>query len=177
MSLRKHPWHAAVVHFPLALLSLDTLLKLWAWLQPQQRLNGLPLRPLADVLIWTGLILSLPALALGVRDWLRCRSADPRAVGVFAAHVTSCAIALSAYLMTALLLPGSAGRALCGAFAGLLLLGGGWYGARLVHEFGLTQPQSLAHKRARPHPGSAAAPIDQAEKQASDYARKQQESL
>lgn len=175
--MRNHPWHAAVVHFPLALLSLDTPLELWVRLQPQQRLNDLPLRPLADLLIWTGLILSLPALAFGVRDWLRWRSEDQRVVRVFATHVTSCAIALSAYLAAALLLPGSTGRALCSAFAGLLLLGGGWHGARLVHEFGLTRPQSLAHKSAKPHPSSEAAPLDQAEKQAIGYTRKQKKSL
>lgn len=139
MRLAEHPWHALAVHFPVALLSLDSLLELWAWAQPQQSLGGLPVMRLADVLLWSGLLLALPAIGLGLRDWLRFGPRKPLAVNVFSAHLLWVSLALSIYLLAALLPPGSPIRVISSGLAALMLMAGGWYGARLVHEIGLTR--------------------------------------
>jgi uncharacterized membrane protein len=135
----RHPPHAAVVHFPLALLGTSLAFDLAGLL----RQNGL----FWAVAFWNialGLALSLVTLATGLLDSARVPATHPASATV-TRHMVVMLAALSCYGLALYIRGGTAapdGTSLVATLAleglGAAILGyGGWLGGELVYRHGV----------------------------------------
>lgn len=66
-----HPWHPAIVHFPLACWVLATLVDVSARLVLLPAIPGIAWAGLSHLLLWAGVLLALPAMLAGFVDYAR----------------------------------------------------------------------------------------------------------
>lgn len=69
--MRRHPWHPAIVHFPIACWVLATLFDLAAGLALHTSFVPLPGSDFAALLLWSGLVSAIPAIFAGLVDYAR----------------------------------------------------------------------------------------------------------
>ena len=137
-----HPWHPALVHFPVAGWSLATAADIASlWL-------GEPAWRFAAVSMAVGCVVALAAMAAGLREFATLPDGDPAlpvanrhmlfAMGAFCAYATSLALRYGQYQLHAPGVP-----ALAASVGGVLLLGvAGWLGGKLVYAHGV----GVSHK-------------------------------
>jgi uncharacterized membrane protein len=65
------PWHPALVHFPIACWVLATLVDVVGQFHAIPEIDGLAWSGVSHLLLWCGVLLALPAMAAGLRDFLR----------------------------------------------------------------------------------------------------------
>ena len=66
-----HPWHPALVHFPIACWCLALLVDLLAWSSLVPDAAGVEPGGPSHLLLWIGTATAVPAIAAGVVDYLR----------------------------------------------------------------------------------------------------------
>lgn len=66
-----HPWHPAIVHFPVACWVLATLIDVAGRLVSMPPIPGIDWTGLSHLLLWTGVVLALPAMLAGLIDYSR----------------------------------------------------------------------------------------------------------
>ena len=134
-----HPIHPALVHFPVALWSVT-----WAW-------NALGAYTGAELWwqigFWclvAGTVMAVPAALAGLLDFAALDKAHP-AEGAAMRHMLLMGSAFAVYVTELVVRAGplmpQGGRlyaVLCLSTVGLVLLAaGGWYGGRLVYQYGV----------------------------------------
>jgi len=66
-----HPWHPVIVHFPLACWVLATLVDVASRLFSMPLLPGIEWAAVAHLLLWTGIVMAVPAMIAGLVDYAR----------------------------------------------------------------------------------------------------------
>ena len=66
----RHPWHPAIVHFPIACWALGTVIDLIVWTGTTRGLPGIESAALSHLLIWGGIVFAVPAVVAGLVDYL-----------------------------------------------------------------------------------------------------------
>ncbi len=69
--MRGRPWHPALVHFPIACWILATLIDLVAKFTTFPPIDNLQWAGVAQLLLSAGVLLAVPAIIAGLRDYLR----------------------------------------------------------------------------------------------------------
>lgn len=129
----RHPWHPALVHFPVACWSLASVADL-ASLH-----FGRPAWWLSGVLMATGLVCAVPAMLAGFMEWLRLPDDSP-AIKDVNRHMYMVVAAFSLYAVSLVLrlhgatLHAPGVTAIVLGWAGFACLGvAGWLGGKLVY--------------------------------------------
>lgn len=73
--MRGLPWHPALVHFPVACWILATLIDVGGHVVALPAIEGLAWAGVSRLLLEAGVVLALPAIVAGVRDYLRLSEA------------------------------------------------------------------------------------------------------
>ena len=132
-----HPWHPALVHFPVAGWSLATIVDIASpWL-------GEPAWRFAAVLMAVGCVAALAAMAAGLWEFAKLRDGNPAlpvanrhmlfALAAFCAYATSLFLRYQQHALHAPAMP-----ALAASIVGFVLLGvTGWLGGQLVYGHGV----------------------------------------
>jgi uncharacterized membrane protein len=107
--MRAHPWHPAIVHFPIACWSLAALIDAAALVGalPERAatwVQGLEPSALSFALLWAGLGLGLFAMIVGFADFLRLPPRLQRS-GAVSWHIAAMTSAWALFLAAALLRP------------------------------------------------------------------------
>ncbi|MDR7135972.1 putative membrane protein [Lysobacter niastensis] len=140
----RHPLHPALVHFPVACWSLATAADFagFIWGEPVWRLAG--------ILMVTGTVIAVAAIAAGFIEYMKLDENSPALPDVHR-HMLLAATAWSCYAASLFLrvqtgsLSSPDGFAVALSAAGFVSLGcAGWMGARLVygHGIGVAKPPS-----------------------------------
>jgi uncharacterized membrane protein len=114
--MKRHPWHPALVHFPIAGWVLATLLDIGHLVGLDTRIGSADWSAAANVVLWAGLIAVVPTIAAGLLDF----AALPRGVQdapELSWHIAFMTAALVLFLSAAIW------RARIGVFTAPL----GWY--------------------------------------------------
>jgi uncharacterized membrane protein len=69
--MTRHPWHPAVVHFPIACWVLATLVDVSGWFIELPPIPGIVWAGVSHLLLWGGVLLAVPAIVAGVVDYIR----------------------------------------------------------------------------------------------------------
>lgn len=136
-----HPWHPAVVHFPIACWVLATLVDLGGWFIELPPIPGIEWAGLSHLLLWGGVLLAVPAIAAGVADYLRLPE-ELQESAELSRHVAAMATAWLLFLAAAAWRVRSAPFAAAPAWGimllelagSALLVAGGRFAAALVFE-------------------------------------------
>lgn len=86
--MTRHPWHPAVVHFPIACWILATLVDLIGQLFAMPPLPGIEWAAVSHLLVWSGVLLAVPAITAGIIDYLRLPDAVQSSVEL-SRHITA----------------------------------------------------------------------------------------
>lgn len=140
----RHPFHPALVHFPIACWVLSHPTDLAALVGAKILFSGLDWWAVSSLLIWTGVVSALPAMVAGVYDFVQLPDED-RLMQAFYKHASFVGMAWILYLTSGytrsdgglvLTQPGLLPALISGA--GLLCLCiGGWYGGQMVYKYHL----------------------------------------
>lgn len=135
--MRTHPWHPAMVHFPVACWVLATGADAVALLPFSASIGGMDAASLAVLLTWTGLAAAVPAAAAGIVDYARL-PADVQRAAESTGHVMAMSCAVLLFLTAALLRRGTSGAPVhvvaLECLGTLALVVGGRYAAVVVFE-------------------------------------------
>jgi uncharacterized membrane protein len=140
----RHPFHPALVHFPIACWGLSHPADLAALLGTQVVFFGLDWWPLSCLLTWAGVVSAVPAMVVGIYDFMQLPD-ENRLMRVFYKHAGFVGMAWILYLASGYTRladnPVPAPPVLLPALisgAGLICLCiGGWYGGQLVYKYHL----------------------------------------
>ena len=140
----RHPFHPALVHFPIACWILSHPADLAALTGTRVVFFGLDWWAVSSLLIWTGVVSAIPAMAAGIYDFMQLPDED-RLMQAFYKHISFVGMAWVLYLMSGytrladnlvltspLLLP-----AFISGVGLLCLCIGGWYGGQMVYKYHL----------------------------------------
>ena len=140
----RHPFHPAFVHFPVACWVLSHPADLLVLSNADITVFGLDWWALSVFLIWAGVISALPAMAVGIYDFMQLPDED-RLMQAFYKHVSFVGTAWIVYLISAytrlgdnltLAQPELSPVIISGC--GLVCLAiGGWYGGQMVYKYHL----------------------------------------
>lgn len=155
--MTRHPCHPMFVHFPIACWTLATGIDVVGMLAPlKDALGGITWPAVSHLLLWGGLLFSVPTVAAGIIDYVRLPE-RVQTSGRLAAHIGAMAAALLLFLVATLLrFRGSGFGAEVGwngvmfEVAGALCLITGGYFASLV-VFNDLQQASLDQQATRNH--------------------------
>lgn len=140
----RHPFHPALVHFPVACWVLSHPADLAALVVIDIPFPGLDWWAISILLIWTGVITALPAMLAGVYDFMQLPD-DDRLMRAFFMHTGFVGTAWLVYLASGYLrlgdnlVPAPPGLlpAVISGFGLICLCIGGWYGAQMVYKYHL----------------------------------------
>ena len=140
----RHPFHPALVHFPVACWVLSHPADVAALIGAKIVFFGLDWWALSSFLIWTGTISALLAMAFGIYDFMQLPDEDKLLQALYR-HVGFVVSAWILYLVSGYIrLDGNmlpVAPALLPAlisFVGLICLCiGGWYGGQMIYKFHL----------------------------------------
>lgn len=137
----RHPWHPAVVHFPIACWVLATLVDVAGLFVTLPAMPGIEWAGVSHLLLWGGVILAVPAMLAGIIDYLRLPK-QVQASAELSRHVTAMATAWLLFLAAAAWRAGAAsfdtaaswGITLLELAGSVCLTAGGWFAAVVVFE-------------------------------------------
>ena len=140
----RHPFHPALVHFPVACWALSHVTDAVVLANFEVTVFGLDWWALSALLLWTGIVLSLPAMAAGIYDFMQLPGED-RLMQAFYLHVGFVGSAWTVYLVSAYmrldenlaLSPPGLLPALISGGGLICLCVGGWYGGQMVYKYHL----------------------------------------
>ena len=140
----RHPLHPALVHFPVACWLLSHPADLISLANINLPVWGLDWWAVSCLLIWVGVISALPAMAVGVYDFMQLPDED-RLMQAFYKHICFVGIGWMAYLASGYLRLGDNPMlatpelllALISGFGAICLVIGAWYGGALVYKYHL----------------------------------------
>ncbi len=140
----RHPFHPALVHFPVACWVLSHPADLVVLSSTGVTVFGLDWWAVSSFLLWTGVISALPAMAVGIYDFMQLPDED-RLMQAFYRHVSFVGTAWIVYLLSAYLrlddnlalAPPALLPALISGFGLICLAIGGWYGGQMVYKYHL----------------------------------------
>ena len=140
----RHPFHPALVHFPIACWGLSHPADLAALIGTRVVFFGLDWWAVSSLLIWTGVVFAIPAMVAGVYDFMQLPDED-RLMLAFYKHAGFVGTAWLLYLVSGytrladnlvlaspVLLP-----ALISGAGLICLCIGGWYGGVMVYKYRL----------------------------------------
>ena len=142
--VERHPFHPALVHFPIACWVLSHPADFVVIFNMDILIFNLDCWAVSSLLIWTGIISALPAMAFGVYDFMQLPDED-KLMETFYKHVGFVSTAWGLYLASGyirlddnmVLAPPGLLPALI-SIAGLICLCiGGWHGGRMVYKYHL----------------------------------------
>jgi len=131
-----HPVHPAIVHFPIACWVLGSLADLSGLFFTETATE------LAGILIMLGTLLAIPAMATGVMELIKIDSAAVE-YQIASRHMNLILLSWTFYAVSLLLRFNNVDSVnewviILLSLVGLLFLSlAGWYGARLVYEYGV----------------------------------------
>ncbi len=140
----RHPFHPALVHFPIACWVLSHPADLAALTGSRVVFFGLDWWALSCLLIWTGVATALPAMVVGVCDFMQLPDED-RLMQAFYKHAGFVGTAWILYLASGysrledypVLAPPVLLPALISGAGLICLCIGGWYGGQMVYKYHL----------------------------------------
>lgn len=140
----RHPFHPALVHFPIACWSLSHLTDLAALIGIEILFFGLDWWAVSSLLIWTGVVSAIPAMVVGIYDFMQLPDED-RLMRAFYKHISFVGTAWILYLASGytrlednlVLAPPMLLPALISGIGLLCLCIGGWYGGQMVYRYHL----------------------------------------
>ena len=137
----RHPFHPALVHFPIACWGLSHPTDLAALTGIEILVFGLDWWAVSGLLVWAGVVTALPAMVAGIYDFMQLPDED-RLMQAFYIHVSFVGMAWALYLVSGytrladmaqpVLLP-----ALISGVGLICLCIGGWYGGQMVYKYHL----------------------------------------
>ena len=140
----RHPFHPALVHFPIACWALSHPTDLAALVGIKILFSGLDWWAVSSLLIWTGVVSAVPAMVAGVYDFMQLPDED-RLMQAFYKHAGFVGMAWLLYLASGytrlagnmvLTQPGLLPALIsCAGFFCLCI--GGWYGGQMVYKYHL----------------------------------------
>jgi uncharacterized membrane protein len=139
MRIFGHPVHPMLVHFPIAFWTVATVAYLWV-----ASGAGELVIVIAKVANSAGLIMAILAMLAGLLE-LRSIDSDSDAMRIAIWHMMIMAIVWVCFLLALMLSISTAldhaavqvGEAACAGVGFLLMAVGGWFGGRLIYEFGI----------------------------------------
>ena len=140
----RHRFHPALVHFPVACWVLSHPADLAVLFNIDIPVFGLDWWAVSALLIWTGVISALPAMLVGVYDFMQLPDEDGL-MQAFYKHISFVGTAWVVYLVSAYirlgdnldLTPPGLLPALVSGFGLICLCAGGWYGGQMVYKYHL----------------------------------------
>ena len=140
----RHPFHPALVHFPIACWGLSHPADMAALIGTEILFFGLDWWAVSSLLIWTGVVSAIPAMVAGVYDFMQLPDEDSL-MQAFYKHISLVGTAWILYLASAYtrlegnlgLAPPTLLPALISGIGLLCLCIGGWYGGQLVYRYHL----------------------------------------
>ena len=140
----RHPFHPALVHFPIACWGLSHPADLAALLGAQVVFFGLDWWALSCLLVWAGVVSAVPAMAVGIYDFMQLPDED-RLMQAFYKHAGFVGTAWILYLASGytrlagnlVLAPPVLLPAVISGMGLICLCIGGWYGGQMVYKFHL----------------------------------------
>ena len=138
----RHPFHPALVHFPIACWVLSVLTDLAALSGINILFFGLDCWAVSALLIWAGVVFALPAMVVGIYDFMQLPD-DDRLLQAFYKHISFVGMAWVLYLASGytrladnlVLAPPVILPALISGMGLLCLCIGGWYGGQMVYKY------------------------------------------
>ena len=149
----RHPFHPALVHFPVACWVLSHPADLAALTDMAFLVFGLDWWAVASLLVWTGVITALPAMAVGIYDFMQLPDADGLMQSSYK-HIGFVSSAWMAYLASGYirlddnlaLAPAGMLPAIVSGFGVICLCIGGWYGGKMVYKYHLGTSAGRQHR-------------------------------
>ncbi|MCY4363499.1 MAG: DUF2231 domain-containing protein [Gammaproteobacteria bacterium] len=140
----RHPFHPALVHFPIACWGLSHPADLAALTGTRLVFFGLDWWAVSSLLLWTGVLSAIPAMIIGIYDFMQLPDED-RLMQVFYKHVSFVGMAWTLYLVSGytrladnlVLSPPVFLPALISGVGLICLCIGGWYGGQMVYKYHL----------------------------------------
>lgn len=140
----RHPFHPALVHFPIACWGLSHPADLAALIGIKILFFGLDWWAVSSLLIWTGVVSAVPAMVVGVYDFMQLPDED-KLMQAFYKHISFVGTAWILYLASGytrlednlVLVPPMLLPALISGIGLLCLCIGGWYGGQMVYRYHL----------------------------------------
>lgn len=140
----RHPFHPALVHFPIACWGLSHPTDLAALAGIEILVFGLNWWALSGLLVWAGVVTALPAMIIGIYDFMRLPDED-RLMQAFYKHAGFVGTAWVLYLVSGytrladypVLTPPVLLPALISGAGLICLCIGGWYGGQMVYRYHL----------------------------------------
>ena len=140
----RHPFHPALVHFPIACWGLSHPADLAALLGAQVVFFGLDWWALSCLLVWAGVVSAVPAMAVGIYDFMQLPDED-RLMQAFYKHAGFVGTAWILYLASGytrlagnlVLAPPVLLPAVISGMGLICLCIGGWYGGQMVYKYHL----------------------------------------
>lgn len=140
----RHPFHPALVHFPIACWGLSHPADLVALAGIKVLVFGLDCWAVSGLLVWAGVITALPAMIVGIYDFMQLPDED-RLMQAFYLHVSLVGTAWVLYLASGytrladnlVLAPPVLLPALISGAGLICLCIGGWYGGQMVYRYHL----------------------------------------
>ncbi len=142
--VRRHRFHPALVHFPIACWVLSHPTDLAALIGIKTLFFGLDCWAVSALLVWAGVVFALPAMVVGIYDFMQLPDED-RLMSAFYKHISFVGTAWILYLASGYtrladnlaLAPPALLPALISAVGLLCLCIGGWYGGQMVYKYHL----------------------------------------